>query len=141
MKVEIIKILNEAGHGFVQKIKGQVPHVTGQTANSLEFKTSYEHDAYRLQILGRPFFMTVETGRKPKGDKPSPEMVKNIQKWMDAKGIEGKAYGMARYINQHGTKLYRDGGKKDVVSNVLNETAIGHLSQEILTLLAKEILE
>ncbi len=48
-----------------------------------------------MQLLGRPFFMTVETGRKPTPDKkPSREMVDNIRKWCDARGVdEGAAWG------------------------------------------------
>lgn len=97
-----------------------------------------------LQVIGgRKYFMTVETGRKatPQYQKPSTEFVQAIKEWMDAKGIDGPAYGIAKAIHQRGTKLFQQGGRKSIVSNVINETLIDQISKDILSQFATTYLK
>lgn len=140
MIADVLKILDKAGEGIVKSIKEHIPNATGKTARSIEYIAEARGEKYKLIVLGREYLMALETGRKPKGDKPSPSMVKNIQEWMDAKGMEGSAYGIARYINKHGSKLYREGGRRDVITNVVNESLIDRISKDVLDALAQHTL-
>ncbi len=87
--------------------------------------------------------MTVETGRKdtPQYDKPSPQFVASIKQWADARGIGKFAYAIARSIHKKGTELYRNGGRTDIVSNVVNESLIDQMSADMLSKFASEYLK
>lgn len=94
-------------------------------------------------IGGRKYFMTVETGRRPTPQftKPSSEFVKAIREWMAAKGLQGPAYGIAKAIHQKGTKLHQAGGRKDIVSNAINQSLIDSISNDVLSQFATEYLK
>lgn len=50
-------------------------------------------------------------------------MVDQIAEWMTAKGIPGKAYAIAMSIQKKGTKLHQIGGRKDIVTPVIDGAA------------------
>lgn len=136
-----IRLLNQYGRQITDDIRPKVPVATGKTRQSLKYQVKEQGTKIALTITGRPFFMTVETGRKPTPEKnPSPQMVKNIREWMQATGKEGSPYGLAKAIQLKGTKLWRQGGKKDVVSNVINESLINRINKDVLELFAKDFL-
>lgn len=119
-------------------------NATGKTSRSLRFEVSAKGDTQFLQVIGgRKYFMTVETGRKatPQYTKPSTEFVAAIKEWMEAKGIDGPAYGIARSIHQKGTKLFQQGGRKSIVSNVVNQELVGRISKDILAQFATAYLK
>lgn len=101
---------------------GQV--ATGKTLRSLEYTLKDSGTAYIAQILGRPYFGTLETGRGPyRGGKGDPEgFNQRLIEWMKARGFncrdEEEYRRMANYlrwkINKFGTALYRKGGRKDI---------------------------
>ena len=100
-------------------------------------------DKQTLTVIGaRQYFMTVETGRKatPQFTKPSTEFVAAIKQWMEAKGLEGQAYGIAKSIHQKGTKLHRQGGRMDIVSNVINQNLTDNISRDLLSQFASTYL-
>lgn len=79
--------------------------------------------------------MSVETGIKPypQYDKPSRSFVESIREWLKDKGGEmGAAYAIARSIHKIGTKLFRSGGRKDIVSNVVNQDLSTQIQQAVL---------
>ena len=72
-------------------------------------------------MYGRPYIFGVETGRKatPQYTKPSIEFVNSIKEWARAKGVnEGFAYAIAKKIHKSGTKLFQQGGRKDIITPV-----------------------
>lgn len=140
-----IRILNDYGKTITNDIRQNLirtgTNATGKTSQSLKYTVTEQGAKIRLQIIGRPFFMTVETGRKATPQKnPSPSMVKNIQEWMNVRGLQGSAYGLAKAIQLKGTKLNRDGGRKDIVSSVINDSLVNNISKDLLDLFAKDFL-
>jgi hypothetical protein len=108
-------------------------NATGETANSLRVQVTQEGNKYRMQLFGRPFFRTIETGRRPTPDKkPSREMVDNIRAWCDARGInESAAWAIATKINKQGTYLWRQGGRRDVITPAI-DVFLNDVSAELL---------
>jgi hypothetical protein len=141
----VITLLNSQGLGMVAQIRGNLnttsTNATGKTQQSLKFDVSQTGSVITLSITGRPYFMTVETGRKPTPDKkPSKSMLESIKEWMDIRGVSGSEWGIAMAIMKHGTKLYQKGGRKDIVSNVINDGMVARIEEEILKTLGNDIL-
>lgn len=138
MNAEIISILNSYGTSTVQQIKDNLSstgtNATGKTSQSLRYTVTQQGTKATLQVTGKPFFAVVETGRKPTPayDKPSKDFVASIKQWMDAKGKTGSAYGIAKSIHKKGSKLYRDGGRNDIYSNVINQDLVDKISLDLL---------
>lgn len=146
--VDVLTILSHYGQTTVAQIQANLAstgtNATGKTSRSLRFEVSAKGDKQILQVIGgRKYFMTVETGRKatPQYTKPSSAFVQDIKEWMDAKGIDGPAYGIAKAIHQRGTKLFQQGGRRNIVSNVIDDTLIDQISKDILSQFATEYLK
>jgi hypothetical protein len=91
--------------------------------------------------VGKPFFAVVETGRKPTPSyKPSKAFVASIKEWMDAKGKTGSAYAIAQSIHKKGTKLFREGGRSDIYSNVINQNLTDKISLDLLNKFAQQFM-
>lgn len=137
MIVDLIQILNPIGNSVVSQIQQNLAasgeNATGETSRSLKFTVTQSQTVTTFQITGRPYFMTVETGRKATPNyKPSKAFVDRIQTWMKAKGLPGKAYAIAQSIHKKGTELYRAGGRKDIVTPVINQGLYDQISQAVL---------
>lgn len=148
MTAELIAILNRNGRSVVDEIRDNLSNTgttaSGKTARSLKYEVTTQGDKTTLRIIGKPFFTVVETGRKPTPEyvKPSRQFVASIRDWLNAKGgDEGAAYAIAKSIHQKGTKLYRDGGRTDIFSNVINDSLIDKISQDLLSKFAEEFLQ
>lgn len=147
MVVDVLAILSQNGTTIVDQIKQNLAstgtNATGKTSRSLRFEVTNAPDKQTLRIIGRPFFNVVETGRKdtPQFTKPSKQFVDAIREWATAKGIPGAAYAIAKSIHAKGTKLFRSGGRTDIVSSVINQTLVDSISQSILDKFAKEYLK
>lgn len=108
-------------------------NATNKTSHSLRIELKQEGTKFKMQLLGRPFFMTVQTGRRPTPDKkPSREMISNIAEWMEARGMdEREVWAVATNIQKKGTQLWRDGGRTDIVDPAIDEFVNG-VSQALL---------
>lgn len=144
MNAEIISILNQYGNSTVEQIKQNLSSssASGKTAQSLRYEVTNEGTKATLKVIGKPYFMVVETGRKPTPDKkPSKEFVRNIKNWLQfVSGDTRPAYAIAMSINQKGTKLFRDGGRKDIVSNVINQNLTDKISLDLLNKFAEQFM-
>lgn len=147
MTADLIAILNKYGKSTVSEIQENLStsgtDASKKTSQSLRYEVITRGDKTTLQITGRPFFAVVETGRKPTPEyKPSKQFVASIREWIKAKGgDQGAAYAIARSIHQKGTKLWRDGGRKDIFSNVINDSLIDKISEDLLSKFADEFLK
>lgn len=101
-----------------QNIISAGKEVTGTMSSSLSLKVKQSGQIFNIDLHAAKYFPVLETGRKPTPDKkPSREMIENIGDWAEAKGMEeGAAWGIATKINQEGTQLWKDGGRKDIYS-------------------------
>lgn len=141
----VVTTLNAEGLGMVAQIRGNLAststNATGKTQQSLKYDVSRKGDVITLLITGRPYFMTVETGRKPTPDKkPSRGMLESIKEWMEIRGVNGSEWGVAVGIMKHGTKLWRRGGRKDIVSNVLDDGMVARIEEEVLKSVSNDVL-
>lgn len=96
---------------------------TGDTARSIRIEVKQEGTKYRMQLLARPYFWTVQTGRRPTPNKkPSREMIANITRWVEARGIDlGAVWAIAMTIQRRGTRLWLEGGRTDIVDPALDD--------------------
>lgn len=147
MFADLLAILSQTGTTVVDQIKQNLSstgtNATGRTSKSLRFEVINETDKQILRIIGKPYFKVVETGRKdtPQYTNPSKQFVSDILQWVKARGIEQKAaYGIAKSIHQKGTKLFREGGRKDIYSNVITPTFVENLSKSVLDQFTNEYM-
>lgn len=142
---EIFDAINTRSVDLINDIRANLgatgTTATGKTSQSLRFELKQEGSKYKVQLFGRPFFMTVETGRRPTPDKkPSREMIDNLREWMDARGMDSsKVWGVATKIQQSGTRLWFEGGREDIVQPAVDEFING-VSQDLLKLEADNFI-
>lgn len=110
--------------GIRQNLDSTGTTASGRTKESLR----YVVDNGTLTIFGRPYFRSVEEGRGPGG---IPYRFQDIlYEWAQAKGIlsnfgdtEAKQrsalYMVGQFIRKNGTKLYRNGGRDDIYTDVI----------------------
>lgn len=98
-------------------------NATLETSQSLRSEITKEGAITRMKLFGRPYFFTVETGRKPTpGKKPSRLMIERITEWTQARGISEEAvWAIAVKIQEKGTKLWQNGGRDDIVPPAVDE--------------------
>lgn len=141
MIAQVLQILTNHGQSLTQQIKANTPKVTGKTAESVGYEVRATASESTLMITAKPFFRVVETGRGPtrpdyqRGEKT---LVEAIKEWLSAKGLEqGLAYAIAKSIHKKGTKLYQQGGRKDVFSNVITDKVIANMERQLLDAIAE----
>lgn len=148
------RALNEMIAEIAANLDATGTTASGRTRDSLEVRMT----TYGGQILGRPYFQGVEKGR-PAG--PVPHGFHGIIKqWIVDKGltvpqVPYKTERPHRYsvqerslnifagqishtIKEHGTRLYRNGGREDIYTQVLNER-LGELMQEVSNIVTTDI--
>jgi hypothetical protein len=130
-------ILDKFGDDTIQIIadnmrsNGQV--ATGKTISSLG-KTTTENS---LQVFGAPYIMATETGRGPRVNNVETDFKEKLIEWIKARGIsfrgtiEAKAKSLAYLLNRDGTKLFREGGRKDTITPALSKERIDKLVKDI----------
>lgn len=142
--MQIADILGEEGIQLINDIRANMGaagmNVTNETSHSLKFTIRQEGTRFRFTLTGRPFFMTVQTGRKPTPDKkPSREMIENITAWVEGRNIDVNPWAIAVSIQKKGTKLWQDGGRTDIVDPAV-EDFLENVSQSILTAFGDEVI-
>lgn len=133
----ITDILNQEGIQLMNDIRANMGsagmNVTNETSHSLQIDIKQEGTKFKFQLTGRPFFMTVQTGRRPTpGKKPSREMIDRITAWVEGRGMDSDSvWAIATKIQEKGTKLWQSGGRTDIVDPAV-ETFLENLSKQIL---------
>lgn len=136
----INEIFSENGARLITDIQNNMAaagqNATGETARSLRFHVEQSGRRYKFTLFGRPYFFTVETGRRPTpSKKPSREMIDRITAWTRSRGITLDAvWAIATKIQQEGTKLWQEGGRQDIIrpatDKFINETTNKILENE-----------
>lgn len=135
--MDVTELLNENGIQLINDIRANMGsagmNATNETSHSLRIEIKQSGNKATLQLLGRPFFMTVQTGRRPTPDKkPSREMINRITEWVEARGMDQSAvWAIATNINKKGTKLWQQGGRTDIVDPAIDDF-INSVSQGLL---------
>lgn len=108
---------------------------TGRTMNALEVRLREEGTAIIGEIWGMPYTGAWETGSRPARRKGTDEerraMVRNLKEWAGIRGLtagmtdrqaENLAKHLAWYIKRYGSKLYRTGGRRDIITPAIEAT-------------------
>lgn len=139
MVVDLITILNQYGNSTVEQIRRNLAstgtNASGKTSQSLRYEVTQVGERINLKIIGKPYFAVVETGRKPTPQytKPSEDFVSSIRSWLQSRGKDqSAAYAIAKDIHAKGTQLFRDGGRNDIFSNVINQDLTDRISSDAL---------
>ena len=148
-------VLLEWADGVINKIKHNLDATgtttTGKTKESLHAR-KYDEAGYNLVIEGRPFFQSVETGRTPTVNSQDIDLVSILAKWIKDKKLDvqwgldkpyqirSAAYGIFLKHKYYGSKLYRDGGRTDIYTQVLDEE-LPKLNEKITGVILKDIRE
>ena len=118
----VYNILNDYGALGVKALKDDVSKVsaTHKTERSIRYEVEGNESVDRLIIYARAYFSAIETGRGPRKSTQYQEYDKSLLEYMEARGLvsgltqkqkESKAKSLAWYINKHGDKTYREGGR------------------------------
>jgi hypothetical protein len=141
--MELIDVVSSEGIELINGVRANLgatgTNATLRTSQSLRIETFQEGTKTKMQLLGRPFFTTVETGRRPTpGKKPSREMIANLSIWAEARGIPLSAvWAIANKIQASGTQLWREGGRTDIIEPAVDEF-VNNVSTAILDAAATE---
>jgi hypothetical protein len=120
---EIFDVIQTASSNLVKNLIFRIPEATGETGDSLRIEIKQHGTKYTMQLYGRPFFMALDTGRKPTPDKkPSRDMIDRIRRWVNAVGMpESAVWAVATNIQKKGTQLWREGGNGNVVAPAIDD--------------------
>lgn len=118
---------------------GQV--ASGKTIQSMQVHIDGDHG----ELVGRPFFVNLETGSKPWRNAANITKVPYafhdvIEQWIQDKGLNLNAWAVAYKIIHEGTKLYRQGGRSDIYSNEIPKT-LESISKRLLVIYDMQITE
>ncbi len=151
---------------IIERMRAEGITVTGKTAESLEsvVKSSTNMTVFWAILKGRPAFSTVEDGRRPGGVPSNIESI--IKRWIQDKGISIRqipyvrqpserwqpkytvqerslniaAGAIAHTIKTKGTRLFRQGGRKDIYTPLIDEF-IERVSEKVSKECKIEIVE
>lgn len=128
---EIIEILRDELEQLRQRIINNMGQadliVTGKTRDSLVAEVSPQDTGAYGVLKGRQAFATLERGSRPWSKRPKkvPRFFADIiGEWLDARGLSEKLnrWAVARTIIDHGSRLYRKGGRDDIYTPELERT-------------------
>lgn len=140
-------------HEFVKNIERDIVRNNRKTKNYMD----YEADDKGARIKVPFWFPTFETGRgKRKSTTPTPATDKRFKtgfsqrlyEWMKRnskfktfteRGKINEAEGLRWWINKHGTKLFRKGGRKDIFSNVITDKRMKQLTDKLGSIIIDDI--
>jgi hypothetical protein len=142
----ILSIANDQTNNFINQVKDNLAR-TGTDATKKSSNSIYKRiteDGYKLliEVLAKPYFSVVETGRKPTPEKkPSRDMIQNITEWVAVRGKpESAVWAIAVSIQKKGTSLFRRGGRTDIYTDDGDEYAEDMFSA-ITKAIAKEEMD
>ena len=129
-------ILQQFADALTKEIKDAIDarhSVTGKTANSIENIVTENS----LVIVGNKSVGALVHGRSPTKTSTAgnPTLYEIILEWVKNKGLqadgnmsqEGLAFVITRSIHRNGTLLYQDGGRGNVLENIINDAKVNRL--------------
>lgn len=157
-KKEVVITLEQLRNTIIENHKRADQPASGFTISSMMIIET----ANGAKLMGRRAFHTLETGRGP-GRVPY-NFAAIIEQWIidkgipfekkpyirqpsdiwkprytpEERGISSLAYAIAANIKKNGTKLYQEGGRKDIFTEPINE-AIPELKKKLAVIFKTEI--
>lgn len=125
IEVMLTEVFEQAKRDIIANHERAGQVASGKTRDSLNVEVTSDTTSATATMYGRKYFAALETGSAPwkkQYKHPPKPFVETIAKWMVDKGIEGvSAYLVARKIMREGSRLYRDGGKQDIFTPVMQD--------------------
>lgn len=132
-------IFKKWGNDTVGIIQGNMAR-TGTNASgetSREIKSS--NSDTRVTVDGPAWVFVVETGRGPGGMPPTGKLAS----WIDAKpvitdNVQNASFAMSKVIAERGTKLFREGGRDDIITPAISDERVDQLTSDIADAILNE---
>lgn len=147
IEVMLQEVFEQAKRDIIANHERAGQMASGKTRDSLSVEVTSDTTSATATMYGRKYFAALETGSAPwkkQYKHPPKPFVETIAKWMTDKGIEGvSAYLVARKIMREGSRLYRDGGRQDIFTPVMEdieERIDAHLSSIFETITTKTLI-
>lgn len=125
IEVMLTEVFEQAKRDIIANHERAGQVASGKTRDSLSVEVTSDTTSATATMYGRKYFAALETGSAPwkkQYTHPPRPFVETIAKWMADKGIEGvSAYLVARKIMREGSRLYRDGGKQNIFTPVMED--------------------
>lgn len=147
----VSEILKRFGDDSVNIIRSNMrragQNATGETSASLA--SDVIQNGERLQVSGARHIYVLEKGRSPYKGGAEANLKGKLATWMRAKGVEtrGKqtieqaAQGLAIAINKKGTKLWREGGRTDIITPIFAQDRFDKLNKDIAEVQFKKVVQ
>lgn len=100
--------------------------------NSVRYEKNESFNQLSYDIIALDYIVGLDEGIEPQ-QTPYPT-IENIQKWINAKGLDLNPYAVKNSIIKNGTSWYQIGGSH-VVTNIINQQAFN----EVINLSKEEI--
>lgn len=139
----IKKILQQQGESVIGRLRESFAsnnvNASGKLSATLEADVEESSQLVRLVVDAEGYVFTSEDGRGPTRNSGDGSLVTRIRQWMDDKGgFSGTdqqknsiAYAITTNIHKKGTRLFRRGGNSGVLSDVINDSLLSELENEI----------
>lgn len=125
IEVMLTEVFEQAKRDIIANHERAGQVASGKTRDSLSVEVTSDTTSATATMYGRKYFAALETGSAPwkkQYKHPPRPFVETIAKWMTDKGIEGvSAYLVARKIMREGSRLYRDKGRQDIFTPVMED--------------------
>lgn len=125
IEVMLTEVFEQAKRDIIANHERAGQVASGKTRDSLSVEVSSDITSATATMYGRKYFAALETGSRPwkkQYKHPPKPFVETIAKWMVDKGIDGvSAYLVARKIMREGSNLYRDGGRQNIFTPVMED--------------------
>jgi len=142
-------VLDKFGKETVQIIRDNMAstgtNASGQTSQSLRSESTPNS----VTVSGKAFIYVVETGRGPtkKGNQGGPTLQSQILGWLETGKvsftgtIESASWAMSKFIHEHGTELFRTGGRDDIITPAISDERVDKLTKEVADISFKKTVK
>ena len=105
---------------IIEKLKGLIIEndmvATRSLLNSVRYEKNESFNQLSYDIIALDYIVGLNDGIEP-GETPYPT-IENIQKWINAKGLDLNAYAVRNSIITNGTSWYKIGGSAIVTESI-----------------------
>ena len=128
-----------------QNIASSGQNASGRTSRDIKWQTPLPN---KLVVDGPPYVYVLETGRGPNKNQ-APGAISGfvgwagktfMKDWTVNKPVDYNPFAISAVIAKHGTKLFRQGGRKDIITPVLAEDRFDKLTKEIADISLKLVV-
>lgn len=116
--------LTEGRKRIIANSKRARQEASGKTYRGMKIAVLADAEGARGIMSARPYFAALETGSRPwrgKYKRPPMFFVDIMEEWIADKGLKLNPYAVATSVMRKGSRLYRQGGRRDIFTPVVEE--------------------